>query len=422
MHNCTMPLTVVVHTTTQPALYGAMAAVAALSHGVNGRLMHLPAVFLPVHGADAVQHVAAEGALVPSGLLWFERLTGRPVGAVSSAADIVKAAASEDVIVPWHPPLQSAADLDHLVALARAQGVAVRAWQVESLDNAWRLSAGEGEGEAKGCPGIWWHRDAMGRLVPEGHKRPDLYGLDEPSAAGRPLRIALIGTGSDQRDVYPANLASLADAADALGLTLEIRFVAPRNFSAADLRGIDGVVLPGGSDMGNVAGQLAVAQQTLQSQLPTMGLCLGMQTMSTALVRSLPGLGDANLAEADPDAPIKSFVPLADTPGLPVFRVGDERITIGDARFGEWLGDGTTIRCNHRFGLNPLLVPRLREHGVSIAAMDASGQIVDAIRQPSHPFYCGMQGHPELGSRPGAPHPLMTAFLLAARRQADAGA
>ncbi|MDO9405668.1 MAG: gamma-glutamyl-gamma-aminobutyrate hydrolase family protein [Polaromonas sp.] len=410
-----MPLTLVVHTSTQPALYGAMAAVAALSLGDHARLMHLPATFLPADGADAVQHVAAEGELVPSGLLWFERLTGRPVPRTGYAQAIVEAAAREQVVVPWHPPVQAAADFESLLSLAQQQDVTVRLWQVEELEGRWRLRAVDGDA----CPDAWWHRDALGRLAPEGVCSGDAPHAEQAVA---PLRIAVIGTEFDQRGVYPANLASLADAAGALGLSLDIRFVDPQTFRPAHLQGVDGVVLPGGSDMGNVAGQLAVAQQTLQSGVPTMGLCLGMQTMSTALVRSMPGLADANLAEADPDAPVKSFVPLAATPGLPVFRVGDQPVTISDPVFRQWLGEETSIRCNHRFGLNPLLVPRLREQGVSIAAVDASGLIVDAIRKPAHPFYAGMQGHPELGSRPDTPHPLMMAFLRAAAGKAGQAA
>jgi CTP synthase len=405
-----MPITFVIHTSTQPALYGAMAAVAA--HATAAVLMHRPAVFTLTHGADAVQHVAPQGVLVASGLLWYERLTGRMVSAPASAQDIVATAKREDVVVPWHPPVQNVADMDELLALAKVSGVAVRFWHVETVDGCWRLRATDGDA----CPDGGWCRDFFGRLAPN-----EVFGgrLDARDELVAPLRIALIGTEYDQRNVYPANLAALADAADAQGLHLDIHFVAPHDFAPADLHGVDGVVLPGGSDMGNVPGQLAAAQHTLAAGIPTLGLCLGMQTMSTVLVRSLPGAGDANLSEADPHASLKSFVPLAETPGLPVFRLGDQPVMSVDPHFSALMGPNPVVRCNHRFGLNPVLLPLLREHGLCIAATDTSGQIVDAISSPSHPFFWGMQGHPELSSRKGTPHPLMMDFLAVARRHAD---
>jgi CTP synthase len=410
MHNALMSITLIVHTSTQPALYGAMAAVAA--HATSAVLMHRPAMFTLTQGADAVQHVAAEGALVASGLLWYERLTGRVVSAPTSAQGIVAAGRMENVVVPWHPPVQNVADLDELLALAKADGVVVRMWPVEALGDCWRLRAGDGEA----CPEGWWCRDAFGRLVPQ-EMLSGTFGVHDGLAT--PLCIALIGTEHAQRDVYPANLASLADAADAQGIHLKMHFVAPRDFTPTDLHGMDGVVLPGGSDMGNVPGQLAAAQYTLAAGIPTLGLCLGMQTMSTALVRSLPGAGDANLAEADPQALLKSFVPLAETPGLPAFRLGDQPVRSVDPYFSSLMGEKPVVRCNHRFGLNPVLLPLLREHGVCIAATDISGQIVDAISSSAHPFYWGMQGHPELSSRKDTPHPMMMDFLAATRRYAS---
>jgi CTP synthase len=399
-----MSLTLVVHATPQPALYGALAAVVARAGAA--RLLHMAAAFPPALGADAVQHVAAEGALVPSGLLWYERLTGRAIAAAGSAPDIVAAAAKAPVVVPWHPPVQAAGDLDRLLALAHAHGVAVKRWHVEEHGDRWRLRAEED----KASPGAWWRRDEAGRLVPD-DAGPDTRG---GIAAGAGLCIALIGAAHDQHQVYPANLAALGDAADALGIRLDIRCVAPRAFAAGDLRGVDGVVLPGGSDMGNVPGQLAAARHTLHARIPTLGLCLGMQTMATALAQRLPGGHGANLAEADPEALVKSFVPLAAMPGLPVHRLGDQPVRVTDPQLAALIGVAPHVRCNHRFRLNPVLVPLLRDHGMRIAATDLSGQIADAIAYPAHPFYIGMQGHPEQSSRPDAPHPLVVAFLAAA--------
>jgi CTP synthase len=148
--------------------------------------------------------------------------------------------------------------------------------------------------------------------------------------------------------------------------------------------------------------------------VPTLGLCLGMQSMTTAFAQSCPGLEQANMAEAAPDAPIKSFSPMAGIQGLPAHRLGSHTLRFADSALeGQWR-EHREIRCNHRFMLDPALIEPLRAAGLEITATDLSGQIVDAVDWPQHPFYKGMQGHPELGSRSGNAHPLIEAFLLSA--------
>ncbi|KHJ66228.1 CTP synthase [Pantoea rodasii] len=217
----------------------------------------------------------------------------------------------------------------------------------------------------------------------------------------RTLRIGLMGRERDQRDSYPANLLSLQSAARQLGVALDIRLLPPAELSADlhELDGLHGVVLPGGSSMAAVLGQIAVAKATLQRAIPTLGLCLGMQSMCTAVVQQAAGCESAMLAEVAPDAPLLSFV-----------RFDDLRHRCGlfaypaDAPFD-------SMPYNHRYCFNPHLLPQLQAGGIDVTVQ--TDAIVEAIRSPSHPFWLGVQGHPELMSRPDAPHPLFTAFLKA---------
>jgi CTP synthase (UTP-ammonia lyase) len=259
-------------------------------------------------------------------------------------------------------------------------------------------------------------RDRFGRI---GSYAPPLYGTDS-------LTIGLIGAESDHRNVYPAALASLADAADSLSIPIDVRFIDPEHIEQfedpAVFEGLSGILLPGGADMKNVAGQTAVAALSLETGLPTVGLCLGMQTMATAVAWRAFGRDTANLAEADPDARIKTFVPMASardpngTP-LPIHRTGDQAIDIvSGSRLSAIIGSERQIRCNHRFRLNPALLPDLEAAGLRIAASSSSGAVIDAIELPAHSFFIGMQGHPELSSSVDMPHPLLVAFLEAAAR------
>ncbi|SFB34256.1 CTP synthase [Rhizobium sp. NFR07] len=407
-----MGLILVHHDTDSPALYGAVAAAVAAAR--NCGFMHIAARFDTSRHADATQHVVSTGGLAASGLCWFERLSGKPVLPVATVEAVVGAAGLADIVVPIHTAFVSdAGAAAALSSAAKSAGVPIEKIDVIELADHFADQATRKV--------LCW-RDCFGRIV-----------LDQPKAAIKAaLNIALVGAKSDHLDVYPAALASLADAADSLSLQLNIDFVDPVQFREADagetLEPYAGVLLPGGADMKNVAGQTAVAAFALENGLPVVGLCLGMQTMATAVAWRAFGRSNANLAEADPDAGIKTFLAMAgeqkaDGDLLPEHRTGDQQIEVtSGTRLAGLLAAGTAIRCNHRFRLNPSLVGDLEAQGLRISARGVGGAVVDAIEVVDHPFYMGMQGHPELSSRPGKPHPLIVAFLQATIRKQSSAA
>jgi len=394
-----MTLTFVAHNTPEPALYGAMASVLACQRGVG--LAHLPVDWNKQRYADACQHVTAEGELVSSGLLWYERLSGKSAGKVWQLDDLLSLHGGKDWVIPLGP-----SQLESFTKLARA----VRDYSVEyQLVEVERVAQGYQLGRGSSGQGLWW-RDSFGRFT-AGHRTPPMPGA-------RRLRIALIGTYSDQLGSYPATLAALGDAAEALGTAVETVFIPPRapeNVLLGTLQDVDGVLMPGGSDMLNVAGQIRVAHYCLQHELPVLGLCLGMQTMATAVIQQMLGNTQANLAEADPLAPLKTFVPLAQTSGHPQHRLGDDVMKMcSDSQLASLLGEEATVRYNHRFQLNPQFKTNLQSYGLTVSGTDRSGTIADGIEYAAHPFYVGVQGHPELTSAAERPHPLISAFLKAA--------
>lgn len=397
-----MGLLLVVHEIDEPALYGAAAAVIAAQRG--GRVLYPEFRFDTDLHADAVQHVLANGGLGPSGIYWSDRLTKQPAGAASSIDEIVAASRDNEIVVPIHIEfLRNPTLPGTLVQAARNAEVETTIINIEN-DGARFVEGDQSIAE----------RDSFGRIVTGAH-----------SAENRqPLELGFIAAASDQRTVYPAILASLADAADSLNIDLNIRFIDPialrqaGNFEIP--ASLAGVLLPGGADMKNVPGQIEAAAATLSSSVPTVGLCLGMQTMATAIAWRRFGRGTANLGEADPDAPIKTFVPMAGENGLngqplPEHRTGIHSSTVtAETRLAEILPTSTQVHYNHRYRLDPALLDALEEAGLRVAATGFDGAIVDAIEHRDHPFFIGMQGHPELGSREENPHPLLVAFLSAA--------
>lgn len=401
-----MPLTLVSHSPCPPALYGAMAA--SVAQAEDAELMHLPVEFPVQQGADSVQMVAASGSLVPSGLLWYERMTARQVLPASSVESIIAVARHSAVVVPWDAAHQSGSMLDTLLAQASAAGVQIRPLTVINDDDRWYMEDQKGHPTDHGH----WGRDTFGRWMKAESARPQTQ--DAPA-----LSIALLGTEADQRNVYPATLAALGDAAEAANLDLRVRFVDPVSFTPEALDSVKAIVLPGGSDMANVPGQISAARQALASGIPVLGLCLGMQSMTTALAQGIPGLEQANMAEAAPNAVLKSFVAMAGLSGLEDHRLGDRRLKFAISAMEQKFQNHAMIRCNHRFMLNPKLIDALLAAGMVVTATDATGQIVDAMAWPHHPFFQGMQGHPEQGSGVGKPHPLIVDFLRAAGSSAN---
>jgi CTP synthase len=413
-----MTIVIVEDDASEPALFGAMAAVVA--RGRRAPIMQLSASLQRFRDPDAVQHVAEASALVASGLLWHERLSATAIEPDAGIEAILARAIGQEVVIPYHPTdVAVRAAIVDLVARAQTSGQRVEHLRVVD-DRDGRRVIGASSDALRGDPARW-RRDRFGRL----------QSADEPNGVrdgAHRLRIGLIGSRHDSVDVYPATLAALGDAADEWAQSVEVVFIAPTDLRPGDeqviVRELDGVLLPGGADMANVPGQILMARAALRAGIPTVGLCLGMQTMVTAVAQTALGSRAANLSEADPDAPIKTFVPIGPATddkathlGGLIHRVGTKRMnTRPGTHLAGLLGTDVGVRYNHRFRLNTDLVPALNAAGLVISARDETGDIADAIELPAHPFYMGLQGHPELASRQGEPHPLLQAFVTAASK------
>ena len=435
-------------------------------------LMHLPTLWDLCDYPEAVQHVAAEGTLLPSGLLWSERLLGLPAMLAADLDTLMARARIHDVVLPLHPSVNGQPFLerdterlfppsshqrlqlvrDLLCKRAHASGTPLRLYSVKACDGGWSLIDDDKQLPVAGLRycfqdtfGRWQtgsdtdgHPDSDRDSDPDGHSASTpssgVHGTDALSAparsmGSRPLHVALIGSERDQYEGYPATLAALGDAADAAGISLMVDFVTPQTLTqrtiAERLSNVDGIVLPGGSDMARVAGQIEAARFAFQSGMPTVGLCLGMQSMATAVAQIALNDDTIGLAEVGASLPDQSypqsFIPIdASGPSLH-HRLGDRHSQLLDgSRLQAILGDVIVTRYNHRYRLNEALIGPLKTAGVQVSAREnmqfgaEDKHAADAIEAPAHPFFIGMQGHPELSSCEGRPHPLLVAFLQAA--------
>ncbi|HEX2902666.1 MAG TPA: CTP synthase [Jatrophihabitans sp.] len=245
------------------------------------------------------------------------------------------------------------------------------------------------------------------------------------------VTIALVGKYIDLPDAYLSVTEALRAGGFAHRAKVNVRWVASDlcetpHGAAAQLRGVDGVVIPGGFGIRGIEGKLGAIRHAREHNLPTLGLCLGLQCMVIEVARNLAGIKGANSAEFDPDTADPVIATMADQVDI----VAGNADLGGTMRLGAYpaaLTPGSIVaelygstevseRHRHRYEVNNAYRPALIEAGLVISGTSPDGRLVEFVELPreTHPFFAATQAHPELKSRPTRPHPLFKGFIGAA--------
>lgn len=403
-----MTITFIAHSTPEPAFYGALAAILAELRALP--LCHLPVSYDSKRFINARQYISPQGQQISSGLLWLERLTGRGAGAEFNLESLINRALKEDIVVPLNQPLGSPCYQEMMQKISE-QGIAIESLRVVKNQDRYQLEDCEnGKVRSNG-----WARDSFGRWV--------LGSVTQPvMRAGKHLQLALLGDASEHRDTYPATLAALGDAADALAMNIQVTYI-PANLVGSQLEStlfdIDGIVLPGLGVQGpesihtSTASQLAVTKWAIDNQMPVIGINGGMHMMVAALGQKL--LGDETIALPGPSTlgTLQSRLPLVNEP----VRQGNYKVMFhSGSKLAKAMGREVQMRYNQRWRLSPQLLDKLSCEGLQVSGTDESGLSAESIELENHPFFVGVQGNPELQSRRERPHPLLMAFLQQVRQ------
>jgi len=257
-----------------------------------------------------------------------------------------------------------------------------------------------------------WGRDAFGRWA--------LGSVSQPvMRAGKTLRVALVGDFAEQRDSYPAMLAALGDAADALAMNIDVVYVTAALLGSqldCTLFDVDGIILPGATltQGDHQASALATADWALENRTPVLGINQGMHQMVTALGQKVLGQDRVVMHGPSTLGSLQTGLPLAEHTQP---RPGNHTvITRSGSLLANKMGDEFTLRYNQRRYLNPHLLAELESTGLRITGYDESGEQAQVAELDNHPFFLGVQGQPELMSRRERPHPLLMAFLQQVRQ------
>ena len=246
------------------------------------------------------------------------------------------------------------------------------------------------------------------------------------------VNIAMVGKYTDLSDAYLSVIKSLQHAALAVERKLNIDWIEAsdledsNNSEAWDLlRHANGILVPGGFGDRGIEGKILAAQYARENNVPYLGICLGLQVATIEFCRNVLGIKDATSTEFDADAanPAVIFMPeISKTHLGGTMRLGSRPtiFQVDDCATKRLYGghDAVHERHRHRYEINPDLVQQIEAAGLKFVGKDDSGQRCEIFELDGHPYYVGVQYHPEFKSRPGRPSPPFLGLLLASSGQA----
>ena len=247
--------------------------------------------------------------------------------------------------------------------------------------------------------------------------------LDKQRGAKREVRIGLVGK-YDLQDAYKSIRESLNLAGIYNDVKVKIIFVNSENLTtdnvATQLEGLAGVVICPGFGQRGIEGKIIAAAYTRTHDIPTFGICLGMQMMVIEFARNVLGYKDANSAEMDEQTPHnvidimeeqKSITEMGGTMRLGAY----ECELVKGSRVYEAYGEEELIseRHRHRYEFNNAYKDEYEQNGMKCVGINPTADLVEIVEIPDKKWYIGTQFHPEYSSTVLQPHPLFMSFIKA---------
>lgn len=254
--------------------------------------------------------------------------------------------------------------------------------------------------------------------------------------SAKPVRIGVVGkyfsTGNfTLSDSYLSVLEAIKHAAWRLGRKPEIVWLNSEEFErhpssiAKTMKGIHGILIPGGFGTRGVEGKIRAIRWAREKKIPYLGLCYGMQLATVEVARHLLDWKDANTTEINRKTkhPVIHLMneqteKMKDGNYGGTMRLGEYPCTLKAGSLARKLYGTSKIkeRHRHRFEANPLYREALASVGLQVTGVSPDGTLAEIVEIKKHPFFVGVQFHPELTSRPLKPHPLFLGFVAAASK------
>ncbi|MCA9726921.1 MAG: CTP synthase [Candidatus Eisenbacteria bacterium] len=237
------------------------------------------------------------------------------------------------------------------------------------------------------------------------------------------VRIAVCGKYTHLRDAYKSIIEAMVHAGAANGVQVEVHWVESSQVEDGDPERIlerdDAVLVPGGFGERGIEGMVRMVRFARETRLPFLGICLGMHCASIEIARDLCGYATANSTEFDQETPHPIIDLMPDQVGKTkggTMRLGAYPCDLAPESLAHEVYGETPIseRHRHRFEFNNLYRAAFEKVGVRFSGVCPQNGLVEILELPSHPWFIGVQFHPELKSRPQRAHPLFRSFVAAA--------
>ena len=244
--------------------------------------------------------------------------------------------------------------------------------------------------------------------------------------------IAIVGKYTGLKDAYKSLIEALSHGGIANKVKVDLDWIESETFEREDpaplLEHVDGILVPGGFGQRGAEGKIRAAQYARERRVPYFGICFGMQMAVIEAARNLCGIADANSSEFGPTSePVVGLMTewlkgnelhkraidgdLGGTMRLGAYAALLERGSRAEHIYGK---PKISERHRHRYEINTAYRARLEQHGMRFCGMSPDGLLPEIIEYTDHPWFVGVQFHPELKSRPFEPHPLFASFIEAA--------
>lgn len=247
------------------------------------------------------------------------------------------------------------------------------------------------------------------------------------------VKIAVVGKYFNSgdfvlSDVYISVLEAIKYSAYSLNLKPEITYLGAQHFTdkekLKELKKFDGILVPGGFGATGIEGKLNVIEYARKQKIPYFGICYGMQLAVLEYAKHVLKLKSVSTEEIDPKAEHlvvgimdeqREKIAKKDMGGT--MRLGQYEAVLKKGSIAAKAYRATTIveRHRHRYEINPVYIESIEKAGLIFTGTSPNGHLMEVAELPTsvHPFFLGVQFHPELQARPLAPHPLFTAFIRA---------
>jgi len=254
------------------------------------------------------------------------------------------------------------------------------------------------------------------------------------------VNIAFVGKYTSIGDSYKSLTEALDHAGIENNVRVKLQWINARVFESGDaerkLKGVDAILVPGGFGEEGVKGKIAAVTYARERQIPYLGICYGMQVAVIEMVRNLLGVKDATSSEfssnpsRDARGPVVGLMTEwqqenqtqrrsknSDMGGT--MRLGSYPCDLKPGSLAARIYGKASIRerHRHRYEVNFAYADALSEHGVVFSGKSPDGQLPEIVELKGHPWFVGVQFHPEFLSRPLSPHPLFTSFVKAAKEK-----